>query len=117
MLKNTVDLIYNIERFTVDAKSKAIDVEISTGILVDGEFISDGRSLIKHSITNVPATAEQQVGDTIYPEILRRDWFNEASLFVADSKSEYNGMTDYQYNKIRLWSILLEMGLVSGDII
>lgn len=52
-----------------------------------------------------------------YYMVVGRDWFNEAAMFVADSDATYDGLNDYQYNSKRLWSILVGMGLVSGNII
>ena len=51
-----------------------------------------------------------------YTEI-GRDWFTEATVFVSDDHPEYAGLTDYEYNSKRLWSILLEMGLITGEVI
>ena len=167
MLKNTgVEVIHSIEHFTVDAKNKTISVEIATGIINDGAFVSDGRGLVKYRISNeldqnrqktdiliVDAAGQvtlsllplndnpleingilqehisgQQVicnghaeGDEItaryYYLQLGRNWFNETAEFRQVDHPEYIGMNDYEYNSKRLWSILLEMGLVSGVIV
>lgn len=117
MLKKTGDMIYSIIRYSVDARAKEIAVEISTGGLVDGSFLSDGRSLIKHSITNRPDQPEHQLGGETIPAVTGRAWFDEAASFISDENPGYAGLSDYEYNSKRLWSILLEMGKISGEVI
>ena len=167
MLKNSnVEVAYQIERYTPDTKTNTINIEIAVGSLVNDNFVSDGRGLIYHTISNIPEKAVQKVESLIvnidgqvtlslmpldnnnlevngisqthttgqvvdcvgYPENATvsvsyyytesgRDWFNEAVVFVADDHPEYAGLNDYEYNSKRLWSILLEMGLVTGIIV
>lgn len=167
MLKNSnVEIVYQIERYIPDIKTLSIKVEIATGSIIDGNFVSDCRGLIKHIISNIkdrnvqkseslivdsngqvtlseiplpnndievggisqPHTTGQIVICSGYSENdivevayyytqLGRDWFNEATSFVADDHAEYAGLNDYAYNSKRLWSILLEMGLVNGAIV
>ncbi len=167
MLKNTnVEVVHSIERYAVDVENKFIDIEIATGAIVDGEFISDKRSLIKHSIKNIQNKQLQQVdtltvnatgqvmlslmpidnnpieiggvaqdhiagqlvvcaeyseGDAVtvkyYHNKPGRNWFNEVVEYRQVDHPECIGMNDYEYNSYRVWSILTEMGLVTGDII
>lgn len=44
-----------------------------------------------------------------------KDWFNEAAIFVRDPS--FDGLTDYEYISKRLWTIVLEMGLVQGTLV
>ena len=46
-----------------------------------------------------------------------RDWFNEAAAYRQVDHPECIGMNDYEYNSHRIWSILVEMGLMSGEIV
>ena len=172
MLKNSnVEVAYSIERYIPDAVKKTINVELATGSLIDGGFVSDCRGLIEHTIKNIPdktvqkvesltVDASGQVTLSLFPidnnpiEIksagqegvaqdhltgkivdcannvendsvtvsyyyiqLGRDWFNEAASFVADDNPEYAGLNDYQYNSKRIWTILIEMGLVNGTVV
>ena len=164
MLKNSnVEVVYSILRYTPDVGALSIKVEIATGSIVDGKFVSDGRELIKHSITNIADKSTQKIepltvnasgqvtlslipidnnpievngiaqayptgqivecsgyseNDIVeisyYHTVAGRNWFDEAASFVKEDHPEYAGLTDYQYNAKRLWSILIEMGLVSG---
>ena len=68
-------------------------------------------------VTCVDKTENDIVTVSYYYTESGRDWFNEAAMFVADSDTVYDGLNDYQYNSKRLWLILLEMGLISGEII
>lgn len=52
-----------------------------------------------------------------YYNIAGRDWFKEAANFRQVNHPECIGMNDHEYNSYRLWSILVEMGLVSGEMI
>lgn len=118
MLKKTVDVYYHIERHMVDSRIKAIDLEVSTGILTDGEYVSDGRSLIKLSIVNIPDQAEIDMGDGIViPAVAGRNWFDEQAVYVQSENPEHLGKSDYTYLKDRLWTTVVEMGLLSGEII
>ena len=167
MLKNVnVEVVHSIERYAVDVKNKFIDIEIATGAIVEGKFISDKRSLIKHNIKNIPdkqlqqidtltvdangqvtlslmpidsnpieldgvaqdhitgqlvACAEYSEGDVVtvkyYHNKQGRNWFNEAAEYRQVDHPECIGMNDYEYNSHRVWSVLTEMGLVTGDII
>ena len=46
-----------------------------------------------------------------------RNWFKEAGAFKQANHPEFVGLDDYHYNGARLWSILLEMGLVTGTMV
>ena len=165
MLTNSNVLVYSIIRYTPDTETSSIKVEIATGSIADGKFVSDGRGLIKHSIPNITdktiqkmesltVNASGQVSLTLSPidnnpievngvaqehdtgqlvsctgysenDVVEltyyyietgRAWFDEAASFIKEDHPEYAGLNDYQYNSKRLWSILTEMGLVSGEI-
>lgn len=60
MIKNITELVYSIERYTVDAKNKFISVEIATGTIVDETFIADRRGLINHRIADMSDKTTQQ---------------------------------------------------------
>ena len=164
--KSNIEVVYQIERYTPDIKTKTIKIEIVTGSLVDGIFVSDGRGLLYHNISNIPDMTIQKIesltvdvsghvtlstmpidnnpievegiiqdhtsgqtvicdgyseNDTItvkyYYNELGRDWFNEAAAFRQEDHSECIGMNDYEYNSYRIWSMLIDMGLMSGEII
>jgi hypothetical protein len=117
MLKNTQEIISRIIRYSVDARAKEIIVEIATGSLSGEEFVSDERSLIKHSITNIPDQPEHDFGGETIPFVSGRAWFDEAAAFISDNNEEYAGLNDYEYNSKRLWTLLLERGLVNGAVI
>ena len=166
MLKNSTEITHKIIRYTPDTEAMTINVEIATGSIVDNKFVSDGRDLIKHRISNVlnkairktesltvdasgkitlslmpidgnpieiDGTPQDHIsgesvdcagyseGDIVavayYYTVTGRDWFNEVAAFRQVDHPEYIGMTDYEYNSARLWAILLEMGLVSGEIV
>lgn len=46
-----------------------------------------------------------------------RKWFDEVAAFRQVDHPECIGMNDYEYNSHRIWSVLVEMGLVSGEIV
>lgn len=46
-----------------------------------------------------------------------RNWFNEAAAFRQVDHPECIGMDDYEYNSHRIWSILVAMGLMSGEVV
>lgn len=118
MLKRTVEVYYHIERYMTDAAIKAIDLEIATGSLVDGEFVSDGRSLIKLCIANIQDSPEIDMGDgDIIPAIVGRAWFDEQAAYVQSDHPEHVGQNNYDYIKSRLWNTIVEMGLLSGEVI
>lgn len=165
MLKSEpTEITSSIEEFTVSARHKYISIQIATGSIVDGAFISDGRGVVNHRIANMPDRAVQQVdvelivdadgqvmlsrmpidnnavlindaavdhaggqlvtceghakGDVVtvsyYYTQPGGNWFDEAAAFVKEDHADYAGLNDYKYNAKRLWSILLEMGLVTG---
>ena len=61
MLKNiNVEVVYKIIRYTPDTEIMQISVEIAAGREVDGIFVPDGRSSIKHHIRNTPDKMIQQ---------------------------------------------------------
>lgn len=166
MLKNNIEITHKIIRYTPDIEAMAINVEIATGNIVDGKFVTDRRELIKHRIVNEPERAVRKTesltvdvngkieislmsidgnpieidgttqdhvsgqsidcagyheGDMVsvayYYIVTGRDWFNEAAAYRQVDHPECIGMNDYEYNSHRIWSILMEMGLVSGDIV
>lgn len=167
MLRNSnVEVVYSIERYTPDAKNLFVDVEIATGRILDGNFISDNRGLIKHRIANAPDKTIQhsdplivdsngqvtltfipvdnnnievngvtqahstgqlvdisgysendEVTLTYYHTVVGRNWFNEVVAFKQADHPEYIGMNDYEYNSARLWSILVDMGLMAGEVV
>ena len=45
------------------------------------------------------------------------DWFNETAAFRQVDHPECIGMNDYEYNSYRIWSTLIAMGCVTGEII
>ena len=66
MLKNSnVEVAYQIERYTPDTKTNTINIEIAVGSLVNDNFVSDGRGLIYHTISNIPEKAVQKVESLI----------------------------------------------------
>jgi hypothetical protein len=164
--KSNVEIVYQIERYTPDIKTKTVNVEIATGTILDGIFVSDNRGLTFLSISNIPDKTIQKseslivdvngqvtlsetpidnndievggvaqepitgqlvtcsgyvendiVAVSYYHIVAGRNWFNEAANFVKEDNPEYAGLDDYQYNAKRLWSILIEMGLISGAIV
>lgn len=117
MIKKISEITSRIIRYSVDARAKEISVDIATGSLINGEFISDGRALIKHSITNIPDQLGTEVAGEVIPAIPGRAWFDEAAAFKQIDSPEHVGMNDYQYNSSRLWAILLEMGKVEGEVV
>ena len=64
MLKNNTEIIHKIIRYTPDTEALCINVEIAAGSIVDNNFVSDGRGLIKHRIVNMPDRDMQQA-DTL----------------------------------------------------
>ena len=118
MLKNTREIHHRIERHVVDSGAEAIDLEIATGTLVDGKFVGDGRSLIKLAIVNIPNQAEIDMGDgTSIPAVIGRNWFDEQASYVQSENPEHLGKNDYTYLKDRLWKTVVDMGLISGDVV
>ena len=45
------------------------------------------------------------------------DWFKRAAEYRQVDHPECIGMNDYEYNSYRIWSILVEMGLMAGAIV
>ena len=118
MLKNTVEIYYHIERHIVDSRAKAIDLEVATGSFIDGEFVRDGRSLIKLSIVNIQDQPELDMGGgIIIPAVTGRNWFDEQAAYIQSDHAEHLGKNDYNYLKDRLWSTVIDMGLIIGEII
>lgn len=64
MLENTEKIRYSIERFTPDVVAETINIEIVSGSMIEGKFVSDGRALIKRSIRNIQSQDRMQV-DTL----------------------------------------------------
>ena len=109
--------IEKTETLTVD-----IDGQVTLSLIpIDNNQIKIDDVPQDHTIGQLVSCAGKVENDTVtvayYYTKLGRDWFNEAAMFVADSNPEYDGLNDYQYNSKRLWSILVEMGLVSGVVI
>jgi hypothetical protein len=118
MLKVTKDVYYNIKRHMVDSDAKAIDLYVETGDMVDGKFKSDNRDLIPLSIVNIPDQPEIDLGDgNIIPAVAGRAWFDEQAAYVQSENPEHLGKDDYTYLKDRLWQTVVNMGLISGEII
>lgn len=166
MLKNNIEIIYKIIKFTPDTEKRRIDVEIATGKDVDGNFVSDGRDYLKFAIVNMPdksiynlealtvnaagqvllsfmpiddnqiqidgiaqdhdngqfaICANNSENDNVevgyYHTVSGRNWFDEQAVFVKEDNLKYAGMNDYEYNSNRIWDVLLEMGLMSGNIV
>jgi len=88
---------------------------------VDNNPIEIDGAAQDHITGQVIACVNNSEGDSItttyYYAVAGRDWFNEAAAFRQVDHPECTGMNDYEYNSRRIWSILLEMGLVSGDIV
>ena len=109
--------VRQVDTLTVDAAGQAtlsvmpidnnpievngVSQDHTTGQLVTCEGAVEGNTVTVAYYYNVPG----------------RDWFNEQAIFVKEDHAEYEGLNDYQYNSKRLWSVLVEMGLVTGDII
>ena len=58
-----------------------------------------------------------EVNITYYHIVVGRNWFNDIVAFKQADHPEYIGMNDYEYNSTRLWSILVEMGLMVGEVV
>ncbi len=105
------------ESLTVDAGGK---IEFSL-MPIDGNPIEiDGTAQDHASGQSVDCTGHAE-GDVVavayYYTVAGRNWFDEQAAFVKEDHAKYAGMNDHDYNSNRIWDILLEMGLMTGEIV
>ena len=123
------DLItYNITNIP-DSQKEQIDTLIvnAQGHVLLSKMPIDNNDIIINGTSTVHVGGQEIAcdsyveGDTVtisyYYDQVGHNWFDEAAMFIRDEHSEYIGLTDYQYNSKRIWSILVEMGLIDGVIV
>ena len=109
--------IRQVDTLTVDAAGQvtlAITPIDNNPIDISGTTQDHAAGQIVNCIDNIEGDS---VSVAYYYNEPGRDWFNEAAAFRQVDHPEYIGMNDYEYNSARLWSILLGMGLVTGEVV
>ena len=118
-------VIRNISNQDIE-KTETLTVDINGQVTLSLIPIDDNQIKVNdtpqdHTTGQLVSCAGKVENDVVtvmyYYTKLGRAWFNEAVEFVADSDSTYDGLNDYEYNSKRLWSILVEMRLITGVVI
>lgn len=109
--------IQKVESLTVNFLGQVILSEMP----IDNNPIEVGGSTQDHTSGQTVICDEYSENDQVtikyYYNEPGRDWFAEAAAFRQVDHPECIGMSDYEYNSHRLWSVLVEMGLISGTIV
>lgn len=108
---------YYTEDLTVDVNGQ---VTLTETPITNNQVTVDGVAQ-DHTSSKLVTCADKSENDIVtvsyYYTVTGRNWFYEAIAFISDEHAEYAGLSDYAYISKRLWTTLLNMGIVEGNIV